>query len=448
MLTAHPRGGTGERSDPLDGKSPMQRPQRTPMLRTVTAVEGDAVAVFLAYIEPVPGRVYPLVATFLELSRRGHRVTVRTGVREVETLRAAGIDASPLAPEIVDFQPVDWRARTRFGALMTALRVFGERAPFQVGDLDRAIAAEKPDVVMVDETSWGAAAAAQRSGRPWAFCLASPVPFPSRDAPPFGLGLAPRRDGLGRLRDRVVGPLVQGALVRTIARHTNPLRREMGLAAVRSMRDIYLAAPLVLVYTAEPFEYPRSDWPPNVRLVGPGLWEPPADPPDWLDELTRPLVVVTLSTAFQNDRRLAEVACTALAGLPFDVVVTTAGVEPGGLQAPPNVRVERFVPHTPLLQRAACLVCHAGMGVTQRALAHGVPVVAIPFGRDQPEVARRVVVAGAGVRLPARKLTPERLLAAVERALECRAGAERLAATFAAAGGASAAADALEALIA
>ena len=54
-----------------------------------------------------------------------------------------------------------------------------------------------------------------------------------------------------------------------------------------------------------------------------------------------------------------------------------------------------------VLDRAVCVVCHAGMGITQKALAHGVPVVAVPFGRDQPEVARRVEVAGAGVRLPA-----------------------------------------------
>ena len=87
------------------------------------------------------------------------------------------------------------------------------------------------------------------------------------------------------------------------------------------------------------------------------------------------------------------------------------------------------------------------MGITQKALAHGVPVVAVPFGRDQPEVARRVEVAGAGVRLPARKLSPDRLRDAVRRAIELRPGAERIAAAFAAAGGAVAAADELEALI-
>ena len=50
-------------------------------------------AAFLAYIEPVPGRLYPLVPTLVELKRRGHRVAVRTGVREAELLHRIGIEA-------------------------------------------------------------------------------------------------------------------------------------------------------------------------------------------------------------------------------------------------------------------------------------------------------------------------------------------------------------------
>jgi MGT family glycosyltransferase len=145
--------------------------------------------------------------------------------------------------------------------------------------------------------------------------------------------------------------------------------------------------------------------------------------------------------------RLAEVACAAFDRQPFDVLLTTADVDASRLRVPANVRVERFVPHAPVLARAICTVCHAGMGITQKARAHGVPVVAVPFGRDQPEVARRVEVAGAGIRLPARRLTPERLRRAVHAAIEMRAGAERIAAAFAVSGGAPSAADALEELI-
>ena len=227
----------------------------------------------------------------------------------------------------------------------------------------------------------------------------------------------------------------------------NPLRAELGLPPVQTIEDVYLAASVVLAYTAEPFEYPRSDWPAKVKLVGPGLWEPPADPPAWLDEsgsrsCSSPARRCSRTTAGSPRPRALR-----FAGEPFEVVVTTADVDPAGLDAPTNVRVERFLPHAPLLERAACVVCHAGMGITQKALAHGVPVVAVPFGRDQPEVARRVEVARAGVRLPARKLTPDRLRDAVRRAIELRPGAERIAAAFAAAGGAVAAANELEALI-
>ena len=403
-------------------------------------------AVVLVYVDAVPGRLYPLVATLLELAQRGHRVVVHCGVEDVEGLSSLGLEARPLRREIERFEPDDWRARTRFGALSSGLAQFGGRAPFQLRDLTEAIEAERPDLLFVDEGAWGAAVAAERSGLPWAFSIVSPVPLPSRDAPPFGLGLAPRRDRIGRLRDRVAKRLTLGTLERIMASHVNPLRAELGLRPVATIEDVYLAASVVIAYTAEPFEYPRSDWPAKLRLVGPGLWEPPADPPAWLDELTQPLVLVTCSTLFQNDSAVAEAACVAFDGAPVDVVVTTADVDPAGLKAPPNVRVARFLPHAPLLERASCVVCHAGMGITQKALAHGVPVVAVPFGRDQPEVARRVEVARAGVRLPARKLSGQTLRQAVDAAMTLRPGAERIAAAFAAAGGSAAAADAIEEL--
>ena len=404
-------------------------------------------ATILAYVDAVPGRLYPLVPTLLELQRRGHRLPVRCGLDDVERMRAAGLAAEPLAPPIERFAPDDWRARTPITALIRGLGQFGQRARFQIPDLQRAIEAERPDVLFIDEGAWGAAAAAEASGLPWAYSIVSPVPLRSKDAPPFGLGFAPRHDLIGRLRDATIARAGLFALERLIGRSMNPLRKQLGLRPVRSIGDVYLAADAVLAYTAEPFEYPRTDWPAKVHLVGPGLWEPPAERPEWLDAIHRPLVLMTCSTLFQNDRALAEVACEAFAGEPFDVVVTTADVDASALKPPPNVRIERFVPHTPVLEKASCVVCHAGMGITQKALAHGVPVVAVPFGRDQPEVARRVEVAGAGVRLPKGQLTPARLRKAVRDAMDCRPGAERIQVAFAAAGGATTAADVIASLV-
>ena len=86
------------------------------------------------------------------------------------------------------------------------------------------------------------------------------------------------------------------------------------------------------------------------------------------------------------------------------------------------------------------------MGIAQKALAFGVPVCVVPWGRDQLDVAAHVEVAGAGVRLPRRRLSPARLTAAAAAAEGCAPGAARVKAGYEAAGGDSAAADALESL--
>ena len=68
--------------------------------------------------------------------------------------------------------------------------------------------------------------------------------------------------------------------------------------------------------------------------------------------------------------------------LPVRVLVTLAGAHrTARLPEAPNVRVERFVPHAPVLDRALAAICHSGMGIVQKALAARVPIVAVPFAR-------------------------------------------------------------------
>jgi MGT family glycosyltransferase len=320
-----------------------------------------------------------------------------------------------------------------------------KRAPYELSDVRAAI--DEADALLIDCTAWGAAIGAETSGLPWAMFGHFPLPVISRDAPPYGLGLAPRHDRLGRARDALIRRTVLAPLERMVLPPLNALRSKEGLPPLRNATHFFAGtAPLVLYYTAEPFEYPRRDWPPSVRLVGPGLWDPPADPPSWLDDVERPLLLVTCSSEFQDDGKLARVALE-LAGGEYEIAVTTAGVDPAELPAPAGAHVHRFLPHRPLLERAACVVCHGGMGITQKALAAGVPVCAVPFGRDQFEVARRVEVAGAGVRLPAGRLSPQRLRRAIDAAIGRRSGAQALAAAFRAAPGPAGAAQELESLI-
>jgi len=371
---------------------------------------------------------------------------VRTLAGQVGLLHDLDFEAGAIDPAIERKEHADWRARTPVGALRDNLHVFFERARHDGPDLRRAIEEERPDALLVDINAWGAMAVAESSGMPWTTWCPYFLPTPSRDAPPFGLGLTPARGPLGRLRDRLLNPVLFGLYNRQVS-ELDAVRAERGAPPAGRIERAMLRAPLMLYMTAEPFEYPRSDWPPSVRMVGPGIWDPPAKSPAWLEGLDEPLVLVTCSTEFQNDGKLAQAALDAFAEEDVGVVVTTGGVDPSSFTPPPNAHVERFVPHRPVLERAACVVCHGGMGITQKALAAGVPVCVVPFGRDQLDVARHVQVAGAGTRLPASRLRPDRLRSAVREAMGKKASAERIASAFASAGGSRAATEALEKML-
>lgn len=401
----------------------------------------------LAYTSPARGHLYPLVPIMDELALRGHQIAVRTLASEVGLMADRGFDAAPIDPAIEALEHDDYLARTPPAKLKRAMAMFGARSRHEVSDLRAAVEEHRPDALLVDCMAWGASAEAEHGGLPWAQWFPYPLPLSSRDVPPFGPGLKPANGRIGRLRDSLLRPALSSALSRAALPWLNATRESIGVRSLATAEEMFLLAPLLLYMTAEPFEYPRSDWPASVRMVGPCCWEPPGEPPVWLTEITQPLVLVTTSSEFQDDGSLVRTALDALAGEDIQVVATIPSAKLEG-EIPPNSRVETFMAHGPLLARAACAITHGGAGATQKALNAGVPVCVVPFGRDQLEVARRVEEANAGTRLPARKLTPERLRAHVRLAMTKRDGAQRVADGYRKTGGPQTAADAVEILAA
>lgn len=402
----------------------------------------------LAYTTPARGHLYPIVPILLELQRRGHSVALRTLASHVERMRGLGFEAKAIDARLEALPLDDFKGKNPLDRLRKGLEVFMQRVPLDSADLARAIDEEAPDSLLVDLNAWGSAITAEASGLPWAQWMPYLIPLPSRDAPPWGLGLKPRSGPAGALRDRIVGTVLDRRSDSIVIQRVNSARQGAGLAPLDSASQALTRAPLVLYMTAEPMEYPRLDWPACIRMVGPCSWEPEAAAaPAWLADDDCPLVLVTLSSEYQGDTELVSTALEALRDEPVRVVATTLDTDPALFDAPPNARVESFLAHGPLLDRAACVVCHGGMGISQKALARGVPVCVVPFGRDQLETARHVEMAGAGTRLPAHRLNPKRLRQAVRGAVRCRDGAQRMSEAFARAGGAPAAADAFESLL-
>lgn len=105
-------------------------------------------------------------------------------------------------------------------------------------------------------------------------------------------------------------------------------------------------------------------------------------------ERTRPAIIVSLSTSFQDQAELIQRLCDATRELDADVLVTTGGAfEAGAFTAGANTKVTHFVAHDLALPDTDLLITHAGHGTVMAGARHGVPMLCIPMGRDQPTVA-------------------------------------------------------------
>jgi MGT family glycosyltransferase len=167
-------------------------------------------------------------------------------------------------------------------------------------------------------------------------------------------------------------------------------------------------------------------------------------------ESDRPLLLVSLGSAYTDRVDFYRDCVAAFGDLDWQVVIAIGRyVDPAAVgPVPSNVELHPWVPQFAVLGRASAFVTHAGMGGCSEGLYQGVPMVAVPQAVDQPGNAAMLESLGVGIAVPPETVTPEVLREAVlslagsaDVAARCAALRDELRA----AGGARAAADAIEA---
>lgn len=336
------------------------------------------------------GDLQPLIAVTLGLIERGHEILVFGDASVASAIQDLGIETI-IAPPAYDFGPRLIAAIREGQALDPAAQgnLVQERTAAWASEFAAAvqplIREHKPDLLLTSLFGVGVAQLA---------CLDTNLPWGVINST-FYVGPNPPRPLESDFSGRAV-PLI---------RYFVPL----------------LAHAQLILHATDPiFDYNHTDLPPAHHYVGPLIWESPAPIPNYLQEPGDPWVLVTLSSQQQDDVGLAQVALQALAQQPVRVMLTIGG----GHQAteiqhiPNNARVEHYLPHSKVLAHSRLLVSHAGHGSVMKALWYGVPMVLIPWGRDQPGVAARAEHLGVAKVVAREQLTDERLANAIQLVLD------------------------------
>ncbi|MER6129471.1 glycosyltransferase [Streptomyces sp. NPDC001795] len=390
---------------------------------------------FLFVVPPLVGHINPTVGVAAELTSLGHQVAWASAYPElVRRLAGDGARVFPCAGPLLGSGDAGRPSELRGPE---ALKFLWERflvplAEAMAPGVRAAVQEFGPDVVVADQQAVAGGLVAERLEVPWATSSTTTAEFAFDDALAGMPKVAAWLDTLlSDLRGRVGDP--------------------SGTA------DPRFSPHLVLAYSSPEFvgRAARTDGP--IRYVGPAVEARPTAPGfpwDWLDA-ARGTVLVTLGTANTDvgarflGECLTALRCRAdrLQAVIVDPANALGTADADGTDK--DVLIVPSVPQLPLLERVDAVVCHAGHNTVCEALWHGVPLVVAPIRDDQPVVAGQVTDAGAGIRVRFGRVTAPRLGAAIDAVLHeprYRAAAERIGASFRAAGGAPAAASHLEQL--
>ena len=348
---------------------------------------------------PDPGHAFPALALCLRFAAAGDDPVLLTGTEWLDTARAVGIEAV----ELVGLDPTDEDDDTDAGAKIhqRAARMAVLNVPIL-----RKLA---PDLVVSDVITACGGMAAELMGIRWIELTPHPLYLPSKGLPPLGSGLAPGTGLGGRLRDTVMRSLTARSW-REGLRQRSAVRAQIGLPT----RD---PGPLRrLIATLPALEVPRPDWPAEAVVVGPLHFEPTTAvlpiPPG-----QGPVILVAPSTATTGAEGVVELALEHLVPgetLPAGsrVVISRLGGEDLHVPAWASVGLGR---QDELLTHADLVVCGGGHGMLSKTLLAGVPLVVVPGGGDQWELANRVVRQGSARLI--RPLTADALVAGVAEVL-------------------------------
>ena len=161
---------------------------------------------------------------------------------------------------------------------------------------------------------------------------------------------------------------------------------------------------------------PTKNLPKNYHYIGPIIWEPKIESPDWLEKLDPNKTTLYFTMGSTGNPHFFEQAVESFGNTDYQCVMTTAGlIELSNI--PENFFVVNYAPGSKIMEKCDLVICQGGNGTIYQALQNGVPIIGIPTMHDQEFNLDQVEKLSVGIKLSELKFKPKDLIEAVKHIL-------------------------------
>ncbi|CAN8070220.1 unnamed protein product [Agarophyton chilense] len=349
----------------------------------------------------------------LELQRRGNQI-VFIGVPDIR-------------PKLKDFDfevLLIGEAEFPVGYVSTSMTMLGELHGHQalrfssdhIAENGRAYLRDGPEIVraanldllVIEQTVVSMRTVAEAQNIPYITVCVSLISNPDPLVPPVFSHRIPSAAPISKLQT-YVEHRIEKFLTHNIFTDVHQKRKEWNLPPIRDPATSH-SPYATIVQLPKSIDFPRKHLPSTFHYIGrfsdPSGTEPLSRnvsfPFEKLDG--RPIIYASLGTIVNETQGLSSKIVQSCKGVNAQLVLSFGNPQSFVEDEIGDAIVVPFAPQEKLVSMSSLVITHGGNNTVTMALSYGVPMVVIPVGNDQPGVAARVVAAGLGVCVNAKKM--------------------------------------------
>lgn len=367
------------------------------------------------------GDVQPFVALAIGLQKKGHRVTLAAPENFKSFVESYGVDYFPLhgnIPELLHTpEAVKLLKAGNSFTVVQHLQRSGDITRPKVNEEMLALCHQADAIITSTLNFFFVAAIAEKLQKKWALILPNPPATPTREFPFPDF-------------DFINFPLYNLLSYRVLVffywqlykKRVNAFRVSLGMhvAANNMLHTMDEQKVLTLYNFSEQLIQRPADWEPHYQITGfMYLPAPQSNQHDlalvfWLQSGEAPVYIGFGSIPVPDPGLLSAVLNTLLTETSHRIILCKGWSKLTGLPNHANLFVIDQVAHEWLLPQCKTAVFHGGAGTLAAVMKAKIPAIIVSIFGDQPMWGKLVARKKIGVHIPFRKLTAQKLIAAID----------------------------------